>query len=103
MVLRPFGPRNHCYGSDGAFFVGEAAGFISPSSLEGISYAIDSAYMLSQCLNDTTRNANRNYRLKTRKIRLKLFLKYIKHPFMYNSLLRRLVMKSGLASIKMQN
>jgi len=101
MVLRPFGPQNHCYGTDGAFFIGEAAGFISPSSLEGISYAMDSAYTLSQCLNASGKNANTLYRAKTRKIRLKLFSKYVKFPFMYNPLLRALVMKSGAASIKM--
>ena len=98
-VLRPFGPRNYCYGSDGAFLIGEAAGFISPSSLEGISYAMNSAYILSQCLNEAA-DANRAYRLKTRGIRLKLFSKYAKFPFMYNSFLRKLVMKSGVASIK---
>lgn len=101
LVLRPFGPRNYCYGGKNAFFIGEAAGFISPSSLEGISYAIDSAYVLSACLNQADTDVNRAYRVKTRKIRLKLFLKYVKHPFMYQSFLRRLVMKSGIASIKM--
>lgn len=100
MVLHPFGPRNYCYGTNGAFFIGEAAGFISPSSLEGISYAIDSASMLSQCMNHTVQNKNHAYRTSTRKIRLKLLLKCAKHPFMYRSFLRRLVMKSGVASIK---
>ena len=100
MVLSPFGPKNYCYGTAGAFLIGEAAGFISPSSLEGISYAIDSAYILSQCLSHTTKNANRAYRFKTRPIRLKLFLKYLKHPFMYNSLLRKVIMKSGIAGLK---
>lgn len=102
LVLRPFGPRNYCYGTDGAFFIGEAAGFISPSSLEGLSYAIDSAYILSGCLGGDSA-PNIDYRRKTRKIRLKLFFKYAKHPFMYNSFLRKLVMKSGIASIKMVN
>lgn len=101
LVLRPFGPRNHCYGGDGAFFVGEAAGFISPSSLEGISYAIDSAYILSRCLNAPARDPNRAYRVGTRKIRMKLFLKYAKHPFMYQSFLRKMVLKSGISSIRM--
>ncbi|MCC8123759.1 MAG: FAD-binding protein [Oscillospiraceae bacterium] len=100
LVLCPFGPRNHCYGTHGAFFIGEAAGFISPSSLEGISYAIDSAYLLSQCLN-THSDPNMAYRYKTRKIRLKLFFKYAKHPFMYHPFLRKLVMKSGVSSINM--
>jgi flavin-dependent dehydrogenase len=101
LVLRPFGPRNYCYGSDGAFLIGEAAGFISPSSLEGISYAIDSAYLLSQCLNDKEADANKKYRAKTRRIRLRLFLKYAKHPFMYHPFLRKLVMKSGVTSVRM--
>ena len=105
LVLRPFGPRNYCYGGDNAFLIGEAAGFISPSSLEGISYAIDSGYLLSQCLNQAKRNAdsdpNRAYRVGTRKIRLKLFSKYMKRPFMYHPLSRKLIMQSGLLSIPM--
>jgi flavin-dependent dehydrogenase len=31
-------------GKENIFLIGEAAGFISPSSLEGISYAMDSAF-----------------------------------------------------------
>ena len=99
LTLRPFGPRNYCYGSDNAFLVGEAAGFISPSSLEGISYAIDSGYLLAKCLNDSTREPNFAYRKGTRKIRLKLFAKYLKRPFMYSPLSRRFIMKSGIRSI----
>lgn len=97
LVLRPFGPRNYCYGNGGAFFIGEAAGFISPSSLEGISYAIDSGYLLSQCLNRP--NPNLAYRLATREIRLKLFSKYLKYPFVYHPLARKAIMKSGISSI----
>lgn len=103
LVLRPFGLRNYCYGSNGAFLIGEAAGFISPSSLEGISYAIDSGYLLSQCLNDTAHNPNREYRKVTRKIRTKLFSKYVKRFFMYNQSSRKLIMKSGIMSIPMLN
>ena len=99
LVLRPFGPRNYCYGSNGAFLIGEAAGFISPSSLEGISYAIDSGYLLSQCLNNANHNPNWEYRKGTRRIRLKLFSKYIKRPFMYHPFSRKLIMKSGLLSV----
>jgi len=98
-VLRPFGPGNYCYGGDNAFLIGEAAGFISPSSLEGISYAIDSGYLLSQCLSDPSRDPNREYRKATGKIRLKLLSKYLKRPFMYHPLSRKLIMKSGLRSI----
>ncbi len=99
LVLHPTNPRNHCYGSDGAFLIGEAAGFISPTSLEGISYAVESAYLLSQCLGRD--NPNHLYRVKTRGIRARLFLKHLKAPFMYNAALRRFVMKSGLQAINM--
>ena len=99
LALRPFGPRNYCYGGGNAFLIGEAAGFISPSSLEGISYAIDSGYLLSQCLNNNRDDPNMEYRKGTRGIRLKLCSKYLKRPFMYNPVSRKLIMKSGLMSV----
>ena len=100
ITLRPFGPRNYCYGNNGAFLIGEAAGFISPSSLEGLSYAIDSGYLLSQCLNNSKSDPNWEYRKGTRKIRLKLFSKYLKRPFLYHPVTRKLIMRSGLSSIR---
>ncbi|MFR5865764.1 MAG: hypothetical protein ACLUFV_11770, partial [Acutalibacteraceae bacterium] len=42
-VLRPEGMRQFRLGYDNAFLVGEAAGFISPTSFEGISWAITGA------------------------------------------------------------
>ena len=45
-VLRPEGTRQFCLGHDDAFLIGEAAGFISPTSFEGISWAITSAALL---------------------------------------------------------
>lgn len=99
MVLRPASFNDFCCGKNNAFLIGEAAGFISPSSLEGISSAINSAQILSEVLNADSKNANRKYRLKTFKIRLKISLKLLKCPFMYNSFLRKLVLKSRLQSI----
>ena len=103
LALRPFGPRNYCYGGKDAFLIGEAAGFISPSSLEGISYAIDSGYLLSQCFNKSENSPYWPYRRGTRKIRLKLLSKYLKRPFIYQPLARKMVMKSGLAAISVVN
>ena len=100
LVLRPSSLRDFCCGKDDAFLIGESAGFISPSSLEGISSAIVSAQKLSEVLNDEKENRNRRYRAKTRSIRWKLFLKVLKCPFMYHSFLRKLVMKSGLQTIR---
>ena len=102
LVLRPKGLNNYCCGADNAFLVGEAAGFISPSSLEGISYAIESGHLLAQCLNRGG-DVNQSYRRATRKIRLALFLKNCKRPFMYQPFLRKQVMKSGFSAITMHS
>lgn len=100
LVLRPSKFFDFCCGRDNTFLVGESAGFISPSSLEGISSAINSAYYLSEILNSHSKNPNKEYRLKTFNIRLKIFFKLLKCPFMYNSFLRKFVLKSGFQSIE---
>ena len=100
LVLRPASFRDFCKGERGIFFIGEAAGFISPSSLEGISSAIYSARELSRVLNHPHGDPNKRYWNKTRKLRIKIGLKLLKCPFMYHSFLRKLVLKSGLRSIK---
>ena len=99
LVLRPSGPGNYCLGGQNAFLVGEAAGFISPSSLEGISYAIESGYLLAQCFNKAPNAPRRIYRQGTGPIRRKLLAKYLKRPFIFNPLARKLVMQSGLSSV----
>ena len=45
-------------------------------------------------------NPNERYWQKTLPLRLKLFTKVLKSPFLYRSFLRKLVMKSGIQSIK---
>lgn len=92
-------PGSICTGGNDAFLIGEAAGFISPSSLEGISYALDSAHLLAGVLNGQASHPNRAYWRKTLPVRLKLLLKTLKSPFLYHPLLRRLVMQSGLCAI----
>ena len=95
--------RDFCCGESGVFLIGEAAGFISPSSLEGISSAIYSARDLATVLNSGRGSLNRRYFAKTRHIRVKLFLKILKCPFMYQPFLRKLVMKSGIFAIKINS
>jgi flavin-dependent dehydrogenase len=107
-VLRPL-PFQFCTGRDfpggSVFFIGEAAGFISPSSLEGISYALDSASVLADMFLKSPKEKSRPasaYAGAALSIKLKIFLKNCKSPFMYNRLLRGLVMKSGITSIKIR-
>lgn len=99
LVLRPSKFNDFCTGRDNAFLIGEAAGFISPSSLEGISSAINSAYLLGQVLNSQVTNPCAAYRRRTLGLRLRLMLKILKSPFMYWPSLRKLVMATGINSI----
>ena len=100
LVLRPARPNEFCTGRNNAFLVGEAAGFVSPSSLEGISSAINSAYILSQVLNSRVKDPCTAYYRKTFGLRLKLTLKILKCPFMYFPPLRKLIMAAGVNSIE---
>lgn len=102
-VLRPENPFDmHC-GTDGCFLLGEAAGFISPSSLEGLSYAFDSARILSRILNARARRPNREYFAATLGLRAKLTGKLFKCPPIFHPRLRRLIMRSGLGSIALED
>ena len=101
LVLRPSSPASFCTGKDGIFLIGEAAGFISPSSLEGISSAINSAVALSDSFKEGG-NIHGRYSKKVIALRMKLLAKNLKCPFMYNPTLRKLVMKSGITALKLK-
>lgn len=99
-VLRPSRPASFCLGGGGAYLIGEAAGLISPSSLEGISSAILSATALAESLEAPRPLAA--YRRATGRLRWRLLGKNLKCPFMYNPFLRHLVLQSGLTSIRVE-
>ncbi|MGN0675838.1 MAG: FAD-binding protein [Oscillospiraceae bacterium] len=99
IVLRPKSPFDLCTGRNGAFLIGEAAGLISPSSLEGISFAVNSARILAEVLNSRKACPEKIYGRKIIPLRIKIFAKVLKCPFMYVPVLRRAVMKSGISSI----
>jgi len=94
------GLASTCTGKNGAYLTGEAAGMISPSSLEGISYSMESAKLLAEIINSGLSHIGRRYFLKTITIRINLFLKILKMPFMYNRILRMLIMKIGIKAIR---
>lgn len=102
MVSRPQLFRGVFLGSNGAFLVGEAAGFISPSSFEGISYALSSAEALAKALakTDIPAEAARQYRKSTRGLRLKLKIKCLKAALLSSPPLRALVLRSGICSLR---
>lgn len=98
-LLRPMGHDTLYMGTDQVILIGEAAGWISPSSAEGISYAFRSALALSQALEQGHEGAFERYRHLSRPLRINILGKRAKGPAMYWPFLRRLAMGSGLLSI----
>ncbi|MGI5899430.1 MAG: oxidoreductase [Christensenellales bacterium] len=89
-------------GVDRAFFLGEAGGFISPSSSEGISWAIKTGAALARALNECSDidEAAILYRHGTMPAKLKLLSKNARSFAMYNPTIRRFIFKTGLTSIR---
>ncbi len=99
-IYRPKKVSQFYAGRDGIALIGEAAGAISPSSAEGISYALKSSLYLAQSLEEGIDGFLDRYKQKAKGIKLNLLIKNLKSPAMYNPFLRQLAMKSGLQSIK---
>jgi len=99
MVLRPSHPGDVSLGRDGAFLIGEAAGFISTSSFEGISFAMDSARLLAEVLTAAPADLHQAYRRGPRSLRREDAAQLLRKHFMYRPTLRHLVMRSGLQTI----
>ncbi len=88
-------------GRGSVVLLGEAAGLISPSSAEGLSYAFRSAMTLAKTLVALQASDSRVLPLYTQKIRpllRTLRLKCLKSAVIYHPTLRRLALASGLNS-----
>ena len=99
-ILRPHKTCQISIGSRGIALIGEAAGWISPSSAEGLSYAFKSALILADVLHKTPEDFEKRYYRRTRVLRANIFLKNIKSHFIYDSGLRKIVMTAGIQSMK---
>jgi len=100
-IRRPVNIRQLTTGTKGIALLGEAGGWISPSSAEGISYAFRSALILATVLNKSTEGFEKHYRKKTKQLSRNIFSKNLKSHFIFNSLLRKFSMKSGFQSMKL--
>ena len=98
-ILRPSGVRQLSVGSKGIALLGEAGGWISPSSAEGLSYALKSALLLSKSLNEAEDAFEKRYSRYMMTLKANILLKNIKSRFIFNPRLRALVMRSKLKSI----
>lgn len=99
-MFRPISTKQICTGTKHIALVGETAGWISPSSAEGLSYAFNSALILAGVLHKTPDNIGKHYHYKTKKLRRKIFLKNIKSHFIYDSWPRKIVMRSAIKSME---
>jgi geranylgeranyl diphosphate/geranylgeranyl-bacteriochlorophyllide a reductase len=61
IVLRPQSKKDICLGKDNIFLCGEAAGLISPSSAEGISYSMVSAKLCAKVFNENNDSFFKKY------------------------------------------
>jgi geranylgeranyl reductase len=88
------------WGEKDIALIGEAAGAISPSSAEGISYALKTSLYLANSLEYGLDNFTSHYVNQAKSLKLNLALKQLKSPTMYYPPLRKLIMASGMTSIK---
>ncbi len=96
-VLCPSG-KDVLLGNGRVFLIGEAAGLISPSSFEGISYALLSGEALAKAFQ--SQHVFAEYRRMTLSLRLKIREKAFKRDILAAPLLRSCIMQSGITAIR---
>jgi geranylgeranyl diphosphate/geranylgeranyl-bacteriochlorophyllide a reductase len=99
-IFRPLRMKDINPGSGNIFMVGEAAGLISPSSAEGFSFALKSAYYLAKAINSSEKDILSRYSNGISSQKSKIARRWFKSPAMFNPLLRNMAIKSGISSIK---
>jgi flavin-dependent dehydrogenase len=102
-ILRPRSFFQTSTGKGNVALIGEAGGFISPSSAEGISFAFKTACALAESLINHFPNWRNVYRRNLWKVRLLIILKNMKAPLMYNPIFRRPIFAAGFTSIKVND
>ncbi len=101
-LLRPTNTNQICTGNNRIALVGEAAGFISPSSAEGLSYAFRSSLSLAKALENGLEGLQNRYEECVKSLERNVFFKHLKSPAMYNRYLRKIIMKAGIMSIDLE-
>ena len=102
LVSSPRAMKDFCTGKENIFLLGEAAGFISASSFEGLSSAMLSGKLLADAFAQHVSypEIQKTYLKTTRSLRLKLRAKSVKRTLLCSPFTRKLIMKSKLQSIE---
>jgi len=99
LLYRPHQPGALVTGAGRIALVGEAAGLVSPSSGEGISYALESGAALASALAAGVEGAVGRYRAAVEPLRRKVLSKVVKGALLDRALVRRLALASGLGAV----
>ena len=97
LVSRPSSIGEIFTGDRSVFLAGEAAGFGSPSSREGISFAMESATALAEAMKSD--DPGKSYRSGIGHLKKKIGVKLLKSAVLYNYFLRGVIMRSGIDSV----
>lgn len=107
MILRPHMFGSILTGRERVFLCGEAAGLISPSSSEGISFAMRSGEALARSFKNVSPSdaeapaaVRKKYEKNLAPLKLSIAIKCLKSPIMYGKLPRGLVFRSRALSMK---
>jgi flavin-dependent dehydrogenase len=99
MLHRPRRPSHVALGAGRVALAGEAAGLVSPSSGEGVSFALRSAVALADALAPGLDGWLPRYAAGTAGLRRSLLLKQLKLPLMFAPPLRRALLASGVGAV----
>lgn len=98
-ITRPAGLRSPLAAGPGVALLGEAGGWISPSSAEGFSFAMAGAALLAQALAPGLAGFERRYARAVWPLRLSIGLKTLKCHAIFTPWCRRLLLRSGWSSL----
>ena len=101
-IARPMSSKDICLGKASVALIGEASGLISPTSAEGISYAMLSGSELAKAIIEDKENFLELYERNAKYLKKNIDAKFRKYPFMYNQTLRKMVFKLGIGAIEVE-
>ncbi len=103
LIFRPRLRNNIHLFKGNILFIGESAGLISPSSAEGISYALSSGEKLAKSINEDIYLFKDNYKKYMNSYISALRFRNLKSSIMYSGLLRKQIFKSGALSMEVKD
>lgn len=103
LIARPGLGAMPCASVEGIPLIGEAGGFISTSSAEGISYALKTSYGLYKAIMTDKDHYLSHYEKGFLNIKMNIVGKILKSGVYYNPLLRNLAMMSKVNTVKLKD